>query len=226
MDLLPSKKMIRIHKEGHSFLFVLFILFLGINITLHYLKVDFFYLNITLLLSILIFLFFLQFFRNPKLNFIVDKNKVLSPANGKVVNIGEVYEDEYFGEKKIIISIFMSPIDVHINRNPISGIVKYYKYHKGKYLVAWHPKSSTLNERTTTVIENKKITVLVRQIAGFVARRIINNTKVSDQAIQSDELGFIKFGSRADIFLPLGCKIKIKKGDKTIAGITEICSLN
>jgi len=218
--------MIRIHKEGQSFLLVLFILFLGINITLHFLEVDVFYINITLLLSILTFLFFIQFFRDPKLSFIVDKNKILSPANGKVVKIGEVYEDEYFGEKKIIVSIFMSPIDVHINRNPISGIVKYYKYHRGKYLVAWHPKSSTLNERTTTVIENKKITILVRQIAGFVARRIINNTKVNDQVMQSDELGFIKFGSRADIFLPLESKIKIKKGDKAIAGITEICSLN
>ncbi len=226
MGLLPSKKMVRIHKEGHSFLLVLFILFLGINITFQLSEITGFYLNIILFSSVLIFLFFLQFFRNPLLPFKVDENKIISPANGKVVNIGEAYEDEYFREKKTIVSIFMSPFDVHINRNPISGIVRYYKYHKGKYLVAWHPKSSILNERTTTVIENKKITILVRQIAGFVARRIINNTKVNNQVIQSDELGFIKFGSRADIYLPLECKIKIKKGDKTIAGITEICSLN
>ena len=119
----------------------------------------------------------------------------------------------------------MSPFDVHINRYPISGIVKYYKYHKGKYLVAWHPKSSTKNERTTTVIANKKILVLVRQIAGLVARRIINYSKVGSEVNQCDQLGFIKFGSRADIYLPLGTKVNIKINQKTIAGETEIASL-
>ena len=153
-------------------------------------------------------------------------NKIISPANGKVVNIEEAYEDEYFGEKKILISIFMSPFDVHINRNPISGTVKYYQYHKGKFLVAWHPKSSLLNERTTTVIENNKITLLVRQIAGMVARRIVNYTKLKDQVKQSEELGFIKFGSRADIYLPLNFNVTVKKGDKTVGGVTEIGHLS
>ena len=216
----------RIHREGYSFLSVLLILLLGINIASHFYNIDGFYLNILLLVSVFIFLFFLHFFRNPKIKKTTDNNKVISPANGKVVNIKEAYEDEYFGEKKILISIFMSPFDVHINRNPISGTVKYYRYHKGKYLVAWHPKSSILNERTTTVIENKKITLLVRQIAGMVARRIVNYTKLKDQVKQSEELGFIKFGSRADIYLPLNFSVTVKKGDKTVGGVTEIGHLS
>ena len=216
----------RIHREGYSFLSVLLILLLGINIASQFSSIDGFYLNIILLVSVFIFLFFLQFFRNPEIIKTIDNSKVISPANGKVVNIEEAYEDEYFGEKKLLISIFMSPFDVHINRNPISGTVKYYRYHQGKYLVAWHPKSSILNERTTTVIENKKITLLVRQIAGMVARRIVNYTKVKDQVKQSEELGFIKFGSRADIYLPLNFNVVVKKGDKAVGGVTEIGSLN
>ena len=156
----------------------------------------------------------------------LDNNKVISPANGKVVFIGESEEGEYFKEKKLQISIFMSPFDVHINRHPISGEIKYYKYHKGKYLVAWHPKSSTKNERTTTVIENSKIKILVRQIAGLVARRIINYSKVGSKVDQASQLGFIKFGSRADIFLPLDFKSSINVGQKTIAGVTELGKLN
>ena len=140
--------------------------------------------------------------------------------------IGEAEETEYFKEKKLQISIFMSPFDVHINRHPISGTIQYYKYHKGKYLVAWHPKSSTKNERTTTVIENKKIKLLVRQIAGLVARRIINYSKVGSKVDQASQLGFIKFGSRADIFLPLSFKPSIKVGDKTTGGVTILGSLN
>ena len=218
--------MIRIHREGYSFLSVLLIFLLGINIAGQFFSITGFYLNIILLVSVFIFLFFLQFFRNPKIKKTIDNSKVISPANGKVVNIEEVYEDEYFGEKKLLISIFMSPFDVHINRYPISGTVKYYQHHKGKYLVAWHPKSSILNERTTTVIENKKITLLVRQIAGTVARRIVNYTKVKDKVKQSEELGFIKFGSRADIYLPLNFNVVVKKGDKAVGGVTEIGRLN
>ena len=119
----------------------------------------------------------------------------------------------------------MSPLDVHINRNPISGVIKYYKYHKGKYLVAWHPKSSKLNERTTTVIENDKIEIMVRQIAGFVARRIVNYSKEGAKVKQCDQMGFIKFGSRADIFLPIGTKVSVKKNQKTVGGETEIANL-
>jgi phosphatidylserine decarboxylase len=218
--------MIRIHREGYFFLSVLLIFLLGINVAGQFFSITGFYLNIILLVSVFIFLFFLQFFRNPKIKKITNNSKVISPANGKVVNIEEVYENEYFGEKRLLISIFMSPFDVHINRNPISGIVKYYQHHKGKYLVAWHPKSSILNERTTTVIENKKITLLVRQIAGMVARRIVNYTKVKDQVKQSEELGFIKFGSRADIYLPLNFNVVVKKGDKAVGGVTEIGRLN
>ena len=215
--------MVRIHKEGKNFLVVLFVVLLIINITILISgKLNYIY---SVSVSIPLFAFFLQFFRDPYINKSIDNNKIISPANGKVVYIGESYEGEYFKEKKLQISIFMSPFDVHINRYPISGKIKYYKYHKGKYLVAWHPKSSTKNERTTTVIENDNITVLVRQIAGLVARRIINYAKVDSLVKQSDELGFIKFGSRADIFLPLDFKPKINLNEKTIAGVTVLGDL-
>ena len=217
--------MVRIHKEGYSFLFVLGLLLLGGN-TIFYLSVySGTFLYLVSFFSLFVFIFFLQFFRHPFIAKNYNDNKIISPANGKVVFVGEVYEDEFFKEKKLLVSIFMSPFDVHINRYPISGTVKYYKYHKGKYLVAWHPKSSSLNERTTTVIENKKIIILVRQIAGLVARRIINYSKVDSEVNQCDQLGFIKFGSRADIYLPIETKINIKINQKTIAGDTEIASL-
>ena len=161
-DHLLFKKMIRIHKEGRSFLLRLFALLSAANIVCIYIYSSSLYSVLFLFISVLIFLFFLQFFRNPKIIKTTDKNLIISPANGEVVHIGEVFEDEYYKEKRLLISIFMSPFDVHINRNPISGIVKYYKYHKGKYLVAWHPKSSTKNERTTTVIANNKISILVQ----------------------------------------------------------------
>ena len=217
--------MVRIHKEGYSFLFVLGLLLLGGNTILYLSIYSGAFLYLVSFFSLFVFVFFLQFFRNPFIAKNYNDNKIISPANGKVVFVGEVYEDEFFKEKKLLVSIFMSPFDVHINRYPISGIVKYYKYHKGKYLVAWHPKSSTKNERTTTVIANKKISVLVRQIAGLVARRIINYSKVGSEVNQCDQLGFIKFGSRADIYLPLGTKVNIKINQKTIAGETEIASL-
>ena len=224
MGLLLFKKMMRIHKEGRFFLGILFISLIVINLFIHYFFLSIFF--ISSLLSFSVFLFFLQFFRNPKIDKRERENSIISPANGKVVFIGESYEGEYFKEKKLQISIFMSPFDVHVNRYPTSGKIKYYQYHKGKYLVAWHPKSSTKNERTTTVIENKKITVLVRQIAGLVARRIINYSKLNSNIKQSDQLGFIKFGSRADIFLPLDFKPKIKVDQKTIAGVTELGIIN
>ena len=217
--------MIRIHKEGHSFLLVLFLLLIGINLVIYFLNTSQLIKDIILVYTLLGFLFFVQFFRSPQIKRNININKVISPANGKVVFIGEAYEDEFFKEKKLMISIFMSPFDVHINRYPISGTVKYYKYHKGKYLVAWHPKSSSLNERTTTVIENTKTTILLRQIAGLVARRILNYSKVGSEVNQCDQLGFIKFGSRADIYLPIETKINIKINQKTIAGDTEIASL-
>ena len=174
-----------------------------------------------------IWLLSIYFFRDPEryLPPNITQEHILSPADGKVVIVKEIEESEYLKSDAIQISIFLSPLNVHINRNPVSGIIKYYKYHKGKYLVAWHPKSSTKNERTTTVIENKKATVLIRQIAGFVARRVINYSKVGSSVKQSDQLGFIKFGSRADLFLPLNFKPSISINQKTIAGETVIGKL-
>ena len=218
--------MVRIHKEGYSFLFFLFLCLVGINVLFYLFKIPQIITIGVFAFSILTFIFFLQFFRNPHINKNIDKNKIISPANGKVVFIGESHEDEFFNEKKIMISIFMSPFDVHINRYPTSGKIKYYKYHKGKYLVAWHPKSSLLNERTTTVIENENTSILVRQIAGFVARRIVNYSKFGDSVNQADQLGFIKFGSRADIFLPINTKVNVKLNQKTVGGVTEIAELN
>ena len=199
--------MVRIHKEGHKFLFVLFVIGFAINLVIFLLDLSIWVKGFVLLLTVFELFFFLQFFRSPVVKKNTGDKKIISPANGKVVHIGEVFEDEYFKEKKLMISIFMSPFDVHINRNPISGFVKYYKYHKGKYLVAWHPKSSKLNERTTTVIANENIELMVRQIAGFVARRIVNYSKEGSKVNQADQLGFIKFGSRADIFLPLETRV-------------------
>ena len=175
----------------------------------------------TLLLLIII----LQFFRNPKRNFILDENQILSPVDGKVVVIEEVYEGEYFKEKRIQVSIFMSPINVHVTRYPLSGLVKFSKYHPGKFLVAWHPKASEENERTTIVIENKTFgEVLYRQIAGALAKRIVNYAKEGMQVVQCEDAGFIKFGSRVDLFLPLGTPINVVLNQKAIGGKTIIAT--
>ena len=170
---------------------------------------------IVLAVSILFFLLVLQFFRNPRRQIeITDDNKVYAPCDGKVVVIEEAKEDEYFNEKRLQLSIFMSPLNVHVNRNPISGTINYFKYHPGKYLVAWHPKSSTENERTTVVIRNGDNEILLRQIAGALAKRIKTYLNVGDEVEQGSEMGFIKFGSRVDVFLPLNAKINVKIGDK------------
>jgi phosphatidylserine decarboxylase len=167
----------------------------------------------------------LQFFRNPKRNFILDENQILSPVDGKVVVIEEVYEAEYFKEKRIQVSIFMSPINVHVTRYGLGGLVKYSKYHPGKFLVAWHPKASEENERTTIVIENKTFgEVLYRQIAGALAKRIVNYAKEGMQVVQAEDAGFIKFGSRVDIFLPLGTPINVVLNQKAIGGKTIIAT--
>jgi phosphatidylserine decarboxylase len=166
----------------------------------------------------------LQFFRNPKRHTTLNDALAIAPCDGKVVVIEETVETEYFKDKRIQVSIFMSPINVHVNRNPISGIVKYVKYHPGKYLVAWHPKSSTENERSTLVIQNpvNNNEVLFRQIAGFLARRIVYYSKEGDKALQGGEFGFIKFGSRVDLFFPLGTEIKVKIDDVVKGGISTI----
>jgi phosphatidylserine decarboxylase len=174
---------------------------------------------VTLLLLVII----LQFFRNPKRSVEINENHIIAPVDGKVVVIEEVYEGEFFKDKRLQVSIFMSPINVHVTRYAISGIVKFSKYHPGKFLVAWHPKASEENERTTIVIENKTFgAILYRQIAGALARRIVNYAKEGMQVVQGTDAGFIKFGSRVDIFLPLGTPINVVLNQKAIGGKTII----
>ena len=173
--------------------------------------------------AFLILIIILQFFRNPKRNAIIDENQILAPVDGKVVVIEEVYEGEYFKDKRLQVSIFMSPINVHVTRYAMSGIVKFSKYHPGKFLVAWHPKASEENERTTVVVENNTFgAVLYRQIAGALARRIVNYAEEGMQVVQGTDAGFIKFGSRVDLFLPLGTPINVVLNQKAIGGKTII----
>ena len=179
------------------------------------------------LISGFLLLIILQFFRSPSRNFKCIDDTIISPADGKVVVIEEVEETEYFNNKRLQISVFMSPVNVHLNRYPISGILKYFKYHPGKYLVAWHPKSSTENERTTIVVEDTKgRSVVLRQIAGAMARRIVFFGKEGEAAKQTDECGFIKFGSRVDLLLPLDTKLNVKLNDTVKGGISIIGKFN
>lgn len=179
-----------------------------------------------ILLCAFLIVMVLQFFRNPvRIVPSIDSNVVLSPCDGKVVVIEETEETEYFKERRIQVSIFMSPLNVHINWNPLEGKVLYYKYHAGKYLVAWHPKSSTENERTTTVYQHEKAQVLVRQIAGALARRIVNYLQPGDLVARGGEMGFIKFGSRVDLFFPLGTEILVSKDQKVTGIKTPIAKL-
>ncbi len=179
-----------------------------------------------LVFSGIMFFLVLQFFRNPNREVkLADNDIVYAPADGKIVVIEEVIEEEYFGDKRLQVSIFMSPTNVHVNRNPIGGKVNYFKYHPGKYLVAWHPKSSSENERTTTVIGNGDVEVMLRQIAGALAKRIVNYVDEGQQVIQGKDLGFIKFGSRVDLFLPIGSKIEIGMNQKVKGNRTIIARL-
>lgn len=216
-----------IHKEGRRILFLLFIGLLGINLIITWFYPTYILLqNIFIAGSIIFFLIVLQFFRSPRIVTAYNEKHILAPADGKVVVIEETKEEEYFQDRRKQVSIFMSPVNVHVNRNPASGVVKYFKYHAGKYLVAWHPKSSTDNERTTFVIELQNgIDILVRQIAGALARRIKWYIKEGDSVEQGEEFGFIKFGSRVDIFLPLDAEVRVNIGDKTKAGRTVIAEL-
>ena len=209
-----------IHKEGYRIILVAFIILLAINFVVMSCNTNWLS-SLTHLFTLIIFVLIVQFFRNPKRLVTAKSNEIVAPADGKIVIIEEVEETEYFKDKRIQVSIFMSPLNVHVNRYPMDGIVKYAAYHPGKYLVAWHPKSSTLNERTSIVVENKNMAILFRQIAGAVARRIIMYSKVDDRAIKGQDFGFIKFGSRVDLFFPLGTDIHVKldevvKGNKTI----------
>ena len=177
------------------------------------------------IVAILFLIIILQFFRNPKRTFILNEDQILSPVDGKVVVIEEVYEAEYFKDKRLQVSIFMSPINVHVTRYLMGGVVKFSKYHPGKFLVAWHPKASEENERTTIVVENKSFgEVLYRQIAGALAKRIVNYAEEGMQVIQGTDAGFIKFGSRVDLFLPLGTPINVVLNQKAIGGKTVIAT--
>lgn len=169
-------------------------------------------------IMLFIFVITLNFFRIPKRTFERQNDIIYSPCDGKVVVIEETLETEYYKDKRIQVSVFMSPLNVHNNLYPISGMVTYTKYHPGKFLVAWNPKASADNERSTVVVENNKISVLCRQIAGALARRIITYSKAKDSVNSADEIGFIKFGSRVDLFLPIGTKIDVVIGDKVIGG--------
>lgn len=216
----------KFHKEGYpSLIFVLIVdtaLLLVAQQFSEIIVLKYFLIFLSLFLLILI----LQFFRSPERKWVKDDTLVIAPADGKVVVIEKTFESEYLNSECIQISIFMSPVNVHVNRYPISGKILYYKYHPGKKLVAWHPKSSTENERTTIVIEHssgKKI--LVRQIAGLLARRIVCYVKENTMANQCDELGFIKFGSRVDVFLPLDSQIKVQINDIVKGGITELATI-
>mgnify|MGYP001602623368 FL=1 len=184
------------------------------------------WIKMTLQIATLVFLIIiLQFFRNPKRTVILNENQILAPVDGKVVVIEEVYEGEYFKDKRLQISIFMSPINVHVTRYGLSGIVKFSKYHPGKFLVAWHPKASEENERTTVVVENSTFgAVLYRQIAGALARRIVNYAQEGMQVVQGTDAGFIKFGSRVDLFLPLSTQVNVVLNQKAIGGKTIIAT--
>lgn len=211
-----------IHKEGYTILLVSFFVLLALNFVTYIFSptIQYFFL---LPASILLFIFLLRFFRIPKRTPITSENTVLSPADGKVVAIEEVFEDEYLKTKCIQVSVFMSVWNVHINWFPINGLVKYFRYHPGDYLVAWHPKSSTHNERTTVVVErNDGMQILLRQIAGAMARRIVCYAVEEKDVKQNSEMGFIKFGSRVDIFLPLGSEVLVKIDQKVTGTQTEI----
>ena len=209
-----------IHKEGYRIIATTIILLIAINYLVSLSEINWL-ITLIQIATLIVLVLVVQFFRNPKRVVTAKENEVVAPADGKIVVIEEVEEPEFFKDKRIQVSIFMSPVNVHVNRYPINGTVKYSKYHPGKYLVAWHPKSSTLNERTTVVVENDKIALLFRQIAGAVARRIVLYAKKDALAKKGEDYGFIKFGSRVDVFFPLGTKINVEmnqvvKGNKTV----------
>ena len=209
------------HKEGFNIITAVFLISAILAVSAHFL-IDNEYLEKGVILVVLIVLFLiLQFFRNPKRDFKLKTNQVLSAVDGEVVVIEEVFEKEYFKDKRLQISVFMSPLNVHVTRYPVSGNVVFSKYHPGKFLVAWHPKSSEENERTTVVVKSSEFgEVLHRQIAGAVARRIVNYAEEGQEVFQTSDSGFIKFGSRVDVFLPLGTKINVKLKQKVKGGIT------
>ncbi|MDG1811060.1 MAG: phosphatidylserine decarboxylase family protein [Polaribacter sp.] len=207
------------HKEGFKIITVTsLIIVAGILLAEKFINIEWITMSIQIVL-IFLYIIVLQFFRNPKRTTTINDTQIIAPVDGKVVVIEEVEEPEFFKDKRLQVSIFMSPLNVHVTRYALSGTVKYSKYHPGKYLVAWHPKASTENERTTIVLENKVFgQVLYRQIAGALAKRIVNYAEEGQEVIQGTDAGFIKFGSRVDLFLPLNTKIDVKIGDKVKGG--------
>lgn len=211
------------HKEGAksiliALVFAVGVIFLSDLISISWLRIS------LIVIAVAILILVLQFFRNPKREVDNSDNHILAPVDGKVVVIEEVYESEYFKDNRLMVSIFMSPLNVHVTRYAVNGIVKYSEYHPGKYLVAWHPKASEENERTTIVINNRIFgEILYRQVAGALAKRIVNYAEVGMRVVQGKDAGFIKFGSRVDLYLPLGTELDVKLGQKAIGGKTVIC---
>jgi phosphatidylserine decarboxylase len=217
-----------IHREGYPTIGVVSLFLVVLNLIAAYflLPCGCYAVLVPLsLLSSVFLIFIISFFRIPSRKLTIDDQLLVAPADGKVVVIEEVFDEEYFKDKRLQVSIFMSPLNVHVNRNPISGEVKYSKYHPGKYLVAWHPKSSTDNERHSVVIRRGNTEILVKQIAGALARRIVNYLQPGQQVEQCKELGFIKFGSRVDLLLPLGTKLNINLNEHVQGGVTVIATL-
>ena len=216
-----------IHREGFKSIAIAAIVFGILNVSVFwFFSASLMWLSIAIFfISLILVLFIVSFFRIPKRKLVLNDLLIIAPADGKVVVIEDNFDGEYFNEKRLQVSIFMSPANVHVNRNPISGSVVYNKYHKGKFLVAWNPKSSTENERHSVVIKRGNVEILVKQIAGAVAKRIVNYLQVGQQVNQGEEMGFIKFGSRVDLLLPLGTKLNVQLNEVVKGGITVIGEL-
>jgi len=214
-----------LHREGTPTILLVTTLVVLINTGVCYATANTLVMGLTLFITTGFWLFILSFFRIPSRVHTIQEGAVIAPADGEVVVIEEVQADEYFTDRRIQVSIFMSPLNVYVNRNPVSGQVVYSQYHPGKYLVAWHPKSSTENERHSVVYNTQGKEILVKQIAGALAKRIVNYLKPGQQVKQTEEMGFIKFGSRVDLLLPLDAKILVKLGDKPQGGVTVLATL-
>jgi phosphatidylserine decarboxylase len=217
-----------IHKEGYKSIAIAAFIFGVINlISFNTISTQFPIISLLIFIITLgLVLFIVSFFRIPNRKLTINDNQIICPADGKVVVIEEVVDEEYFKDKRIQVSIFMSPLNVHVNRNAMSGEVKYNQYHKGKYLVAWHPKSSTENERHSVVVAKGSTEILVKQIAGALAKRIINYLQVGQQVKQGEEMGFIKFGSRVDVLLPVGTKVNVQLEQVVQGGVTVLATIN
>jgi phosphatidylserine decarboxylase len=221
-----KREYLSLHREGKSVIRNILVYLIIINGILYFTSINESIYNCLIIFSIGLFLIVLYFFRNPERLIFPDENAIYAPADGKIVVIEQTVEGEYFNEPRIQVSIFMSPLNVHVNRVPVSGQVKYFKYHEGNYKVAWHPKSSTCNERTSVVLKtNNGNEVLLRQIAGALARRIVCYAKEGNSMVQGQDLGFIKFGSRVDLLLPLNSKIKVNIGEHVLGNKTVIATI-